>query len=98
MTSGNPLLIPSDLRNQAPRFDLIREEHFKPAVEAAIVEARANIDKIIQNSDAPTFENTIVALETAGETLETVAGIFYNQLSAAGTDGLQALAEEIGPV
>jgi peptidyl-dipeptidase Dcp len=98
MTSGNPLLAPSDLRNQAPRFDLIREDHFKPAVEAAIAEARANIDAIIQNPDAPTFENTIAALETAGETLETVAGIFYNQLSAAGTDGLQALAEEIGPV
>ena len=53
---------------------------------------------MINNPDAPTFDNTIVALETAGETLGTVAGIFYNQLSAAGTDGLQALAEEIGPV
>lgn len=94
----NPLLAPSPLRNHAPRFDLIKESDYKPAVEAAIVEARANIDKIIKNPDAPTFENTIVALETAGETLGSASGIFYNQLSAAGTDGLQALSEEIGPV
>lgn len=97
-TNNNPLLALSPLRNHAPQFDLIKEEHFKPAVEFAIAEARANIDKIINNPDAPTFENTIVALETAAETLGTVTGIFYNQLSAAGTDGLQALAEEIGPV
>lgn len=97
-TASNPLLTPSTLRNHAPRFDLIKEEDYKPAVEAAIAEARANIDRIINNPDAPTFENTIVALETSGETLGNVSGIFYNQLSAAGTDGLQALAEEIGPV
>lgn len=94
----NPLLVASELRNHAPRFDLIQESHFKPAVDAAIAEARANIGRIIANPDAPNFDNTIVALETAGETLGSVAGIFYNQLSAAGTDGLQALAEEIGPV
>ncbi|MDY0029392.1 MAG: M3 family metallopeptidase [Pseudobdellovibrionaceae bacterium] len=98
MSSHNPLLTLSPLRNHAPQFDLIKEDHFKPAVEAAIAEARANIDKIINNTDAPTFENTIVALETSSETLGTVTSIFYNQLSAAGTDGLQALAEEIGPI
>lgn len=96
--SQNPLLALSPLKNHAPQFDLIREEHFRPAVDAAIAEARANVDKIIANPDAPNFENTIVALETAAETLGTVTSIFYNQLSAAGTDGLQALAEEIGPV
>jgi peptidyl-dipeptidase Dcp len=96
--SQNPLLSQSLLRNQVPPFDSIREEHFKPATLAAIEEARANIDNIIKNPDAPTFDNTILALETASEMLGYVAGIFYNQLSAAGTDGLQALAEEIGPV
>lgn len=94
----NPLLAPSPLRNHAPRFDLIKESDYKPAVDAAIAEARANVDAIIANPAPPTFENTIVALETAGETLGSVSGIFYNQLSAAGTDGLQALSEEIGPV
>lgn len=94
----NALLLLSPLRNHAPQFDKIREEDFKPAVEAAIAMARENVDKIITCADAPTFENTIVALETAAETLGSITGIFYNQLSAAGTDGLQSLAEEIGPV
>ncbi len=96
--TDNPLLVLSTLRNHAPRFDLIKEEHFKPAVDAAIAEARANIESIIANPSPPNFENTIVALDTAGELLSSVTSIFYNQLSAAGTDGLQALAEEIGPV
>lgn len=96
--STNPLLITSSLRNHAPQFDLIREEHYKPAIDAAIAEARSNIDKIIANPATPNFENTIVALETASERLSSVASIFYNQLTAAGTDGLQTLAEEIGPI
>ncbi|MCB1558313.1 MAG: M3 family metallopeptidase [Alphaproteobacteria bacterium] len=98
MPHNNPLLELSPLRNHAPQFDKIKEEHFKPAVEAAIAEARANIDKIIADPEAPTFDNTILALETASETLSTVTSIFYNQLAAAGTDNLQALAEEIGPI
>lgn len=96
--SDNPLLTLSPLRNHTPQFDVIREEHFKPAVDAAIAEARANVNRIIDNPEPATFENTIVALETAAETLGSVSGIFYNQLSAAGTDALQSLAEEIGPV
>jgi peptidyl-dipeptidase Dcp len=96
--SDNILLQLSPLRNHVPQFDKIREEDFKPATLAAIDEARANIDAIINNPAPATFENTIVALETSSETLGSVTGIFYNQLSAAGTDGLQALAEEIGPV
>lgn len=96
--SDNPLLKLSDLPNHAPHFDTIKEEHFMPAVEAAIEEARANIEKIKTNSEAPSFENTIVALETASETLGAVTSIFYNALSANSTDGLHALAEKIGPI
>lgn len=98
MTTNNPLLTPSTLKNHAPRFDLIQEEHFKPALEVAIAEARANVDKIIADPASPDFQNTIVALETASETLGSLSSIFYNQLSAAGTDGMQAIAEEIGPI
>lgn len=94
----NILLHLSPLRNHAPQFDKIREEDFKPATLAAIEEARTNINAIIDNPAPPTFDNTIVALETSSETLGSITSIFYNQLSAAGTDGLQALAEEIGPV
>ncbi len=98
MSAENPLLQESSLPNHAPAFDRIREEHYLPAVEAAIVEARRNIDAIKNQKAAPDFENTIVALETASETLGIVTSIFYNQLSAAGTDGLQDLAEKIGPL
>ncbi len=98
MATDNPLLAPSTLPNHAPPFDKIKEEHYLPAVEAAIAEARRNVDAIKANKDKPTFENTIVALETASETLGLVTSIFYNQLTAAGTDAMQALADQIGPL
>lgn len=94
----NPLLQDFDTPHQAPPFDRIEESHYLPAVRAAIDEARANVEAIKANKAAPDFKNTIVALETASERLETVTGIFYNQLHAAGTDHLEALAEDIGPL
>lgn len=98
MTTDNPLLAPSPLPNQAPPFDRIEAGHFLPAVEAAIVAARAQIEAIKNDPAAPTFENTIIAMETAGETLGVATSVFYNLLSAAGTDELQELADKIGPV
>jgi len=94
----NPLLQKSNLPNKAPAFDKVKTEHYLPAVEIAIEEARANIEALKANTDAPTFENTIVALENASETLGTVTSVFYNQLSAMGGDGLHELATQIGPV
>lgn len=96
--SDNPLLNTFDLPHQAPPFDAINEEHYLPAVKAAIEEARANIEALKTNSVDPDFENTIVALETASERLGTITSIFYNQLAANGTDKLEALAEKIGPL
>lgn len=96
--SDNPLLEKSDLPNQTPHFDLIKTEHYLPAIKEAIEEARQNIDKIKNCRQDPTFPNTIIALETASETLGTVASVFYNQLSAMGGDELHALATEIGPI
>lgn len=94
----NPLLQISTLPNHAPPFDKIRNEHYLPAVEAGIREARANIEKIKSEKEAPTFKNTIVALESASELLGQASTVFYNQLAAVGGDELQALAEKIGPV
>lgn len=96
--TANPLLAGSGLPNDVPPFDQIVEEHYLPAIKAAIEEARANIAAIKANPDAPDFKNTIVALETASDRLGDVSGIFYNQLSAASTEGLEKLAEEIGPL
>lgn len=94
----NPLLQRSTLHNYAPPFDQIEEDHFLPAVEAGIHEARQNIDAIKQNTEVPTFENTIAALESATETLDNATSVFYNELLANGTDGLQDLSEKIGPM
>lgn len=96
--SANSLLEVSSLPNHAPPFAKIKNEDYLPAVEAAIAEARANIEKIKANKEAPDFENTIVALETASEKLGDVTGIFYNQLAAVGGDELHHLAEKIGPI
>ncbi|HRC26826.1 MAG TPA: hypothetical protein PKX87_05285, partial [Alphaproteobacteria bacterium] len=94
----NPLLTASSLPNHAPPFDRIAEAHYLPAIEAAIAQARAAIHAVRDNPAAPDFQNTIVALETASETLGYANGIFYNQLSVMETDGLQDLARTIGPL
>lgn len=94
----NPLLQISNTPNKAPDFPVYKIEHYMPAVEAAIEEARANIDALKNNKDAPTFENTIVALESSSETLGQVTSVFYNQLSVIGGDEFHVLAEKIGPL
>ncbi len=96
--SDNPLLSPFTAPHEAPPFDQIREDHYLPAVKAAIEEARGNIDAIKNNTGEPDFTNTIEALETASDRFGIITGIFYSQLSAAGTDKLERLAEEIGPL
>ncbi|MEM7679511.1 MAG: M3 family metallopeptidase, partial [Pseudomonadota bacterium] len=88
----------SDLPNKAPTFSTIKNAHFLPAVETAIEEARANVEAIKGNADAPDFDNTIVVLESADERLGSVTSIFYNQMSANGDDEIHALAEQIGPI
>ncbi|MGB4058530.1 MAG: M3 family peptidase, partial [Alphaproteobacteria bacterium] len=94
----NPLLEISPLPNHAPPFDKIANEHYMPAVEEGIKQARANIEAIKNNAAAPDFDNTIAALESASELLGQATGIFYNQLACMGGDDLQELAEKIGPV
>ncbi|MGH1402973.1 MAG: M3 family metallopeptidase [Alphaproteobacteria bacterium] len=96
--SDNPLLQKSTLPNQAPHFSIVKTEHYLPAVEEGIKRARANVETIKNNGDAPTFKNTIIALETASEDLGQAASVFYNQLSSTGGDELHALATEIGPI
>lgn len=96
--NDNPLLEESPLPYGAPQFDRIRAGHYMPAFKAGIKEAKAEIDAIVANPEAPTFENTIEALEFSGGTLNRVAGIFYNILEADATDDLQAIAEELSPL
>lgn len=94
----NPLLTESACPYGAPQFDKIKNEHYVPAFKAGIEEAKAEIDAIVANSEAPDFENTIEALEYSGRTLDRVSGIFYNLMEADTDDEMQAIAEEISPL
>ena len=94
----NPFLVESSAPFGAPQFDKITDEHYLPAFETGIAEAKAEIDAIIANQDEPTFENTIEAMEYAGETLNRVANVFYNLMEANTSDKLQEIAEQITPM
>ena len=94
----NPLLTESSAPFGAPQFDKIQDEHYLPAFEAGIAEAKAEIDAIVANPDEPTFENTVEAMEYAGKTLDQVAGIFYNLMEANTNDTMQAVAEQVSPM
>lgn len=93
----NPLLAVFETPYQAPPFDLIKNEHYKPAILEGIRVHQGEIDAIAASKDVPTFENTIVALENSGTLLNRVNTIFSNITSANTNDTLQALAQELAP-
>ena len=93
----NPLLAPSALPFQAPPFDKITEADFQPALEQGMKEQRAEVEKIADNSEPPTLENTLVALEKSGQLLTRVYLVFNALSSANTTPGLQKLREEEAP-
>ncbi|WP_295338558.1 M3 family metallopeptidase [Flavobacterium sp.] len=83
--------------NTAP-FSQIKIEDYQPAFEENIAKARAEIDAIINNPEAPTFENTIEALDFAGQTLDRLSSIFFNLNSAETCDEMQKIAQEVSPL
>ena len=94
----NPLLEPWTGPFEAPPFERIEPSHFRPAFDAAIRQARAEIDAVAANPDPPTFANTIEALERSGRSLDKVAAVFFNLAGAATNDEIQAIEREIAPV
>ena len=94
----NPLLTESTAPFGAPEFDKIENEHYLPAFEQGIAEAKAEIDAIVANQEEPTFENTIEAMEYAGQTLSKVASIFYAVMEAHTDETKQQIAEQISPM
>lgn len=90
----NPLLLPFDT---AP-FSQIKNEHFKPAFLQAMQEARTEIDTITSNSEAPTFENTLEALEFSGQQLDRISSVFFNLNSAETNEEIQKIAQEVSPL
>ena len=96
--AGNPFMEEWDTPYGVPPFSGIENAHYMPAIKKGILELRAEIDAIVNNDEAPTFENTIVALELAGELLGDVAATFGNITGTDTDDELRALESEIYPM
>ncbi|MBQ5803236.1 MAG: M3 family metallopeptidase [Bacteroidales bacterium] len=94
----NPLLEKSTHPYNAPAFDKIKTEHYLPAFKEAIAEGKQEIEAIVNNQQEPTFENTILALNYAGEKLNTVSALFFNINEANTNEQMQKTAEEISPL
>ncbi|MBO5656197.1 MAG: M3 family peptidase, partial [Rikenellaceae bacterium] len=94
----NPLLEPASTPFDTPEFSKIELSHYKPAVKAAIAEARADLAAVINNPEAPTFENTVVALERGSSSLDRIGNIFFNLNMTDTSDEMQQLAQEIQPL
>ena len=92
----NPFAHRSDLAYELPPFDAIRDEHYLPAFYAGCQEQLDEVTAILE-SGAPTFENTIVALEKSGRMLFRVLAVFYNKSSADTNDTIDAIEEELAP-
>ena len=94
---ANPFFEVSTLPLQMPPFDRIRDEHFVPAMERGMEEHLAEIETIALNPDAPSFENTIVAMERSGRTLARVGAVFFNLVGADTNDARQQIQREMSP-
>lgn len=97
-TQNNPLLQTFETPHQTAPFPLIKNEHFLPALKAAMDMGRTEIAAITANSETPNFNNVIEALEKSGRLLNRVNGIFSNLQSAETNDELQEIAREVSPL
>jgi len=95
MSGTNPFFADSSLPYQAPHFDLICDEHYRPAFDDAIRQKREEIAAIAGSADAPDFVNTVLALEKSGALLSRVSSVFFAMTSAHTNDYLQQLEEAV---
>lgn len=93
----NPLLQEFNTPFGVPPFDLIKNEHFLPAIQEALSQHNQEIEEITSNSAEPDFNNTIVTLERSGATLDKVQSVFYNLNSSVTNDSLEQIARTIAP-
>lgn len=94
----NPLLETFHTKHQSAPFHEIKEEHFLPAFQELVKISEKEIDEIVENPAAPTFENVIEALAYSGEKMDVVSGIFFNLNSAETNDEIQKIAQEVSPL
>ncbi len=97
-TAANPFFETWNTPFGVPPFDRLQPEHFRPAFDRAWAEHKAEIDAIVNNPAPPTFENTLLAMERAGQALRRVSGAFFVLTSTATNDKLQAVQREIAPL
>jgi peptidyl-dipeptidase Dcp len=97
-THENPFFTEFNTPFGAPPFDLIDEEHYLPAYEEAIKQHQAEIDNIVNNAEAPTFDNTIVAYDRAGEMMGRLSPVFFGVRGANTNQRLQEIARDVTPM
>lgn len=97
-TSKNPFFEVYDNEYGIPPFEKIKIEHYMPGFEEGIKQQQAEYDAIANNVEAPTFENTIAALELSGELLAKVSGVFFNLYSAETNEDLNQIAQDVSPL
>ena len=96
-TTMNPFFETYTTPYQVPPFDLIKNEHFKPAILEGIKKQEAEINAIVSTKQKPTFENTVLAMENSGKLLARVSIVFYNLNSANTNEEIQGIAKELAP-
>ncbi|HSH40226.1 MAG TPA: M3 family metallopeptidase [Chthoniobacterales bacterium] len=96
-SADNPLLVESTLPYKLPPFDKIKNEHFGPAYATALAEHLKEIEAIANNKEAASFDNTLVAMERSGQTLERVENVFGNLAGAHTNPEIQKLEAELAP-
>ncbi|MGN1071713.1 MAG: M3 family metallopeptidase [Bradymonadia bacterium] len=97
LDASNPFSKPSALPYGAPEYDKIKTEHFRPALEAGIAQHLSEIEAIANQSEEPTFDNTIVALERTGDLIARALPVFDNLSNAYTSDEIQAIETELSP-
>ncbi|HAC22975.1 MAG TPA: peptidase M3 [Porphyromonadaceae bacterium] len=97
-SASNPFFTEWTTPYRIPPFDQIKNEHFMPAIEQGMQQHLEEIDVIVNNQEAPTFSNTIEAMDYSGRLLSKTLAVFFNLESAETNDSLQKIAEEISPL
>ena len=97
MADENPFFKPFDTEHGTPPFDKIKIEHFEPAFDEAIKQHKQEVDAIIANTETPTFENTILAMEHSGDMMNRVASVFFNLSSAESNDEMMMISQRLSP-
>lgn len=95
---ANPFLAEYNTEYDIPPFDKISIEHYVPAFTKGVEEARADIAAIVANEETPTFENTIVAMDNAGATLERVSRVFFSLSEADSSPEMEEIAKTVTPM